>query len=71
TRSGAPRCGVWRPPEPRAFGPARALDKVRWKLFHRPVQPPFEVTADGELRPSGVVSRGLLGAAGLLGRLGR
>ena len=70
-RSGAPRCGVWRPPEPRAFGPARALDKVRWKLFHRPAKPPFEVTADGELRPSGVGGARAARGAGLLGRLGR
>ena len=71
TRSTAPRCGVWRPPEPRAFGPARALDRVRWRLFHRPAKPPFEVTSNGELRPSGPVARGLLGVSGLLARLGR
>jgi uncharacterized protein with NAD-binding domain and iron-sulfur cluster len=70
-RSSARRCDVWRLREPRAFAAARTLDKVRWKLFHRPAKPPFELTADGELRPSGLVSRGLLGVSGLLRRLGR
>jgi uncharacterized protein with NAD-binding domain and iron-sulfur cluster len=70
TRSPARRCDVWRPSEPRAFAAARALDRVRWKLFHRPPKPPLELTADGELRPTGPVARGLLGVGGLLRRLG-
>jgi uncharacterized protein with NAD-binding domain and iron-sulfur cluster len=65
------RCEVWPLREPQVFAAARALDKVRWKLFHRPPKPPLELTADGELRPTGVVARGLLGVGGLLRRLGR
>jgi uncharacterized protein with NAD-binding domain and iron-sulfur cluster len=68
-RSSARRCEVWRLREPQAFAAARALDKVRWKLFHRPAKPPFELTTEGELRPTGPVARGLLGASGLLRRL--
>jgi uncharacterized protein with NAD-binding domain and iron-sulfur cluster len=70
TGSGASRCDVWRLREPQVFAAARALDKVRWKLFHRPPRPPYELTADGELKPTGAVSRGLLGVTGLLRRLG-
>ena len=64
-------CAVWKQREPRAFAAARALDRVRWKLFHRPAKPPLELTDEGDLRPSGLVGRGLLGVSGLLGRLGR
>ena len=70
TGSGARRCDVWRLREPQVFAAARALDKVRWKLFHRPPRPPYELTADGELKPTGPVARGLLGVTGLLRRLG-
>jgi uncharacterized protein with NAD-binding domain and iron-sulfur cluster len=65
------RCEVWPLREPQVFAAARALDKLRWKLFQRPPRPALELTADGELRPTGVVARGLLGVGGLLGRLGR
>jgi uncharacterized protein with NAD-binding domain and iron-sulfur cluster len=70
TGSGARRCDVWRLREPQVFAAARALDKVRWRLFHRPPRPPYELTADGELKPTGPVARGLLGVTGLLRRLG-
>ena len=69
TGSRARRCDVWPLREPQAFAAARALDKVRWKLFHRPPKPPLELTASGELRPTGPVARGLLGVGGLLRRL--
>jgi uncharacterized protein with NAD-binding domain and iron-sulfur cluster len=71
TRSSERRCEVWPLREPQAFAAARALDKVRWKLFQRPPKPPLELTAAGELRPTGPVARGLLGVGGLLRRLGR
>jgi len=57
TRSGARRCDVWKLAEPALFGPARLLDRVRWKLGHRPVKPPLRVTADGGLEPVGLVGR--------------
>ena len=60
TGSGAPRCGVWPLQEPAIFGPARALDKLRWKALRRDVKPPLEVTADGELRPTGPLARVLV-----------
>jgi hypothetical protein len=60
---------VWALREPGAFAAARALDRVRWRLFHRPAKPPLELTAEGELRPTGVVARALLGAPTLLRRL--
>jgi uncharacterized protein with NAD-binding domain and iron-sulfur cluster len=63
------RCEVWPLREPQVFAAARALDKVRWKLFHRPAKPPLELTADLELRPTGPVARGLLGVSGLLRRV--
>jgi uncharacterized protein with NAD-binding domain and iron-sulfur cluster len=66
THSTARRCAVWKPPEPGVLAPARALDRVRWKLFHRgPAKPPFEVAPDGTVAPRGAVGRALLGAARL------
>ena len=38
-----PAAGVWKPEEPAIFGPARALDKLRWRLFRRPPKPPLRV----------------------------
>ena len=57
TRSNARRCEVWKLSEPALFGPARLLDRVRWKLGHRPVKPPLRVTADGGLEPVGLIGR--------------
>jgi uncharacterized protein with NAD-binding domain and iron-sulfur cluster len=69
TGSRARRCDVWPLREPQVFAAARALDTVRWKLFHRPPKPPLELTAGGELRPTGPLARGLLGVSGLVRRL--
>ena len=68
TGSNARRCEVWRPPEPKAFAAARVLDRVRWKLFHRPAKPPLELSDSGELRPTGPLARALLRAPTLLRR---
>ena len=57
TRSNAKRCDVWKLAEPSIFGPARALDRVRWMLGHRPAKPPLRVTADGGLEPVGLAGR--------------
>ena len=67
-RSGAPRCGVWPLQEPRALAAARLLDRVRWRLFHRPAKPPLELTAAGDLRPTGPLAGALLRAPALLRR---
>jgi uncharacterized protein with NAD-binding domain and iron-sulfur cluster len=56
-RSPAARCPVWKLQEPPIFGPARTLDRIRWRLFHRPPSPPVEVTADGTLQRKGVMGR--------------
>jgi uncharacterized protein with NAD-binding domain and iron-sulfur cluster len=56
TGSRAPRCTVWKLQEPAIFAPARALDRLRWRL-HRPAKPPVRVTADGELEPVGLLGR--------------
>jgi uncharacterized protein with NAD-binding domain and iron-sulfur cluster len=60
-------CAVFTLREPGILGPARMLDRLRWRLFHRPARPPLRVTAGGGVEPRGVVSRALLGA----GRLSR
>ena len=65
--SPARRCAVFPLQEPRAFAAARLLDRVRWRLFHRPAKPPLELTAAGELKPTGPLARALLRAP----RLGR
>jgi hypothetical protein len=69
--SAAPRCEIWPLREPAAFAPARALDRVRWRLFHRPAKPPVRVTADGGLEPTGPLAAGLLRAGPLLRRIAR
>src|SRR3954453_1737261 len=50
TGSGAPPCKLWKLEEPAAFAPARALDRIRWKLLRRPAKPPLRVTAEGGLQ---------------------
>src|SRR3954449_7468880 len=68
TGSGAPRCRLWKLEEPAAFAPARAVDRLRWKLFHRPAKPPLRVTPDGRIEAAGPVAAGLLRAGRLLAR---
>jgi hypothetical protein len=58
TGSSAPRCGVWPLREPPVLGPARALDKLRWKL-RRPPKSPLRVTEAGRVTSIGVVGRAL------------
>jgi uncharacterized protein with NAD-binding domain and iron-sulfur cluster len=60
TGSPAARCDVWRLREPELFAPARALDRIRWKLFRRPAKPPVRVTHEGALEPTGLLGRALL-----------
>ena len=69
TGSAAPRCELWPLREPAAFAPARALDRIRWKLFKRPAKPPLRVTADGGLEATGPVAAGLVRLGPLLRRL--
>ena len=69
TGSSAPRCEIWPLREPAAFAPARALDRIRWKLFKRPAKPPLRVTADGGLEATGPVAAGLVRLGPLLRRL--
>jgi uncharacterized protein with NAD-binding domain and iron-sulfur cluster len=68
TGSGAPRCKLWKLEEPAAFAPARAVDRLRWKLFHRPAKPPVRVTPEGRIEATGPLAAGLLRAGRLLGR---
>ena len=63
-----PRCRIWPLHEPAAFAPARALDRVRWMLFHRRAKPPLRVTADGRVEPTGPLAAGLLRVGPLLRR---
>ena len=69
TGSSAPRCEIWPLREPAAFAPARALDRVRWKLFHRPAKPPLRVTDAGVLEPTGPLAAGLLRLGPLVRRV--
>jgi uncharacterized protein with NAD-binding domain and iron-sulfur cluster len=66
--SKAPRCRIWPLQEPAAFAPAKALDRIRWKLFKRPPKPPLRVTATGEVEATGPLSAGLVRLAPLLSR---
>ena len=69
TGSSAPRCEVWPLREPRAFAAARALDRVRWRLFHRPAKPPLRGLRGGRAaRRPGPRAAALLRAPTLLRR---
>jgi uncharacterized protein with NAD-binding domain and iron-sulfur cluster len=67
TGSAAARCDVWPLREPAVLGPARWLDRVRWRLLRRAARSPLRVAGDGALVPSGPVARATL-AAGRLSR---
>src|SRR3954451_3411527 len=67
TGSHAPRCGVWPLPEPPVLGPARALDRVLWRL-RRPPRVPARVSGSGGVEPAGVAGRAVLAAGGVFGR---
>jgi uncharacterized protein with NAD-binding domain and iron-sulfur cluster len=69
TGSSAERCEIWPLREPAAFAPARALDRIRWKLFKRPAKPPLRVAADGGLEATGPLAAGLVRLGPLLRRL--
>jgi uncharacterized protein with NAD-binding domain and iron-sulfur cluster len=61
--STAAPCRVWRLPEPAAFAPARALDRLRWRLFRRPARPPLRIAADGRVEPTGPLAAAMAGVA--------
>jgi uncharacterized protein with NAD-binding domain and iron-sulfur cluster len=63
--SSAPRCGVWPLSEPAIFAPARAIDRIRFKLGRPPKQ--MIRVRDGEVDASPLLSV----AAPLAERLGR
>jgi uncharacterized protein with NAD-binding domain and iron-sulfur cluster len=66
--STARRCAVWKLQEPGVFAAARALDRVRWRLFRRPARAPLRVEADGTVAPRGLVGRALVAASRLTRR---
>ncbi len=67
--SSAPRCEIWPLREPAMFGPAKALDRLRWRLFRRPAKSPLRVTEDGEVEANGPLAAGLMRLGPLLRRL--
>src|SRR5215208_6313592 len=67
--STAPPCEIWPLREPAVFAPAKALDRLRWRLFHRPAKSPLRVTEDGGVEPAGPVAAGLVRLGPLLSRL--
>jgi uncharacterized protein with NAD-binding domain and iron-sulfur cluster len=67
TGSSAERCWLWPLQEPAIFGPAKLLDKLRWKLFKRPPKPPLRVTEDGRVEATGPLAAGLMRLSRLRG----
>jgi uncharacterized protein with NAD-binding domain and iron-sulfur cluster len=67
TGSSAERCRLWPLQEPAIFGPAKLLDKLRWKLFKRPPKPPLRVTEDGRVEATGPLAAGLMRLSRLRG----
>ena len=65
--SAAPRCEIWPLREPAMFGPAKALDRLRWRLFRRPAKSPLRVTEDGRVEPAGPLAAGLMRLSRLRG----
>jgi len=70
TGSSAEKCRVWKLREPGVLGPARAIDRVKWRLFRRPARAPLKVGEGGALEPRGPVARAELALAALRRRLG-
>ena len=68
TGSSAKRCAVYTLPEPGVLKPARKLDELRWKLFHRSAKPALRVAEAGDLEPAGLLSRVALAAGRLTQR---
>jgi uncharacterized protein with NAD-binding domain and iron-sulfur cluster len=60
-------CQVFKLREPPVLAPARKLDELRWRLFHRPARTPLRVAGDGGVEPRNLLSRALV-AAGRLTR---
>ena len=71
TRSPHPPCAVYAPAEPALLRPARTLDRLRWRLFHRPARAPLRVADEGGLEPRGPLARAELAVGRLTRRLGR
>jgi uncharacterized protein with NAD-binding domain and iron-sulfur cluster len=71
TGSRAPPCHVFALREPAVLKPARALDALRWRLFHRPARTPLTVAGDGGLEPRNLFARAVLAAGSVSRRLGR
>jgi uncharacterized protein with NAD-binding domain and iron-sulfur cluster len=71
TGSRAPRCAIFTLPEPAVLRPARRIDELRWRLFHRPAKPRLRVADGGDLEPASLISRGVLALGALTRRLGR
>jgi uncharacterized protein with NAD-binding domain and iron-sulfur cluster len=67
--SSAARCEIWPLEEPAVFAPAKALDRIRWRLFRRPTKPPLRVTAEGRVEATGPLAAGLVRAGSLVTRL--
>jgi uncharacterized protein with NAD-binding domain and iron-sulfur cluster len=61
------RCAVYKLREPAVLAPARAFDKILWKLGRRPARSPVAVAPDGGVEPRNLLWRGVL-AAGRLRR---
>jgi uncharacterized protein with NAD-binding domain and iron-sulfur cluster len=59
------RCAVFEMREPAVLGPARALDALRWRLFHRPARTPLRVSGDGGLEPRNLLARAELALGAL------
>ena len=59
----APTCQVWKLREPAIFAPARALDRLRWRLFRRPAKPPLRVAPDGGVEPTGRLAAAMTSVA--------
>ena len=62
------RCTIYTLREPPILGPARALDRIRWRLAHRPARAPLKVVDGGALKADGLLARGALAAGALLSR---
>jgi uncharacterized protein with NAD-binding domain and iron-sulfur cluster len=67
TGSREKRCAIFPLREPPVLAPARKLDELRWRLFHRRARSPLQVSADGGVEPRNLLARATL-AAGKVSR---
>lgn len=68
TNSSRSRCTIHDLAEPRILWPFRQLDRVLFRLGRKTAEPPFRLTATGDLKPTGPLARARLATLRVRGK---